>query len=213
MKLFYDSKTLQFCLNETETTECVFETYNSERTGWKKGKNPEIKKGNVKLKIATNFWPDNVSCEYFFADIYLNDILLLPLSSCYDNEKYLPQYHTIYMRHDDFDWTSLMESVCQISNHSDAWINNECERLLIKLPIDSTNIEEQLKVLKTIRLYDSFNPFFQEKYRSHFDKLLFENDNIKILLDKALAENNDASLELFDLAWNYMKDYKEHMEK
>ena len=64
MFLYYDNKNHSFSLEQTETSECVFQTYTGnsydDRIGWKKGINPAIYKDNVKLVISTNFWPEKL---------------------------------------------------------------------------------------------------------------------------------------------------------
>ena len=213
MNLYYDTKTQKFGTEKSESSECVFETYDkydTSRIGWKKGINPPIKKGNLKLVIATNFWPENVSCEFFHANIYINDVLLLPLSKCYSGSgsaSTTPK-NTIAKNHDNFEWTSFLSEVCEICNHTDAWLNDELEKLLVKLSHESSNFEKQISVLKTIRLFDGFNPYYEKKYRTHFDSLLFDANNVCPELEKVFNENNENSIDIFDTIWNYIKDYK-----
>ncbi len=211
MNLYYDSKVHMFGLKQTETSESVFETYASsdvERIGRKKGTNPAIIKDNVKLLISTNYWPEKVNYEWFHADIYINEIHLLPLSRLYDNGKTVFLQNTIRKDHEDFDWFSFLSEVCQICNHCDAWLNNELELLLAKLPKDFSNFEQQIEVLKTIRLFDSINPFYRKKYRSHFDDLIFDVDRIKLCIEEVYTKNDLSSKDVFNVVWDYIKDYK-----
>lgn len=76
--LFYDDNSHQFSTKKTRTNECVFLSYDGsekEHIGWgKKNNETSITKGNVTIKIQTNFWPEKVKCEFFYANVYFDTI-------------------------------------------------------------------------------------------------------------------------------------------
>lgn len=210
MNLYYDKDKHLFGTEITKTNECKFMSYEgvAEHIGWKEKYNKTcISEGNIKIIIHTNFYPERVIREWFRAYIYVNDVLLRPLSQCYNLGKVSKPGITIEMTHEDFDWGTFLEEICDICNHSDAWLNNELEKLLAKLPQDTSNFVEQIGVLKQLREYDSMNHYYVEKYRSHFDPILFNIENVKPQLDCVFNEGEPSSVEMFDVIWNYIKNY------
>ncbi|MBR3432464.1 MAG: hypothetical protein IKH05_02835 [Bacteroidaceae bacterium] len=215
MSLFYDESTRQFSLVKTETNECVFLTYSGQgkHIGWDEKDNlSKIIKNNVRIDIHTNFWPDKVSREWFRAEIKLNNILLRPISHCYDNGRFSRPCYTIQMTHENFNWDVFLGEICNICNHSEAWLYTELEKILVKLPQDSANIDEQIKVLKLLREYDSMNCYYVEKYRSHFDPILFDKEIVLPQIEKIFTQMEPSSLESVDVIWNYIKDYYQNIK-
>lgn len=210
--LFYDENSHQFSTKKTSTNECVFLSYDGSETehiGWgKKNNETTIIKGNVKIIIRTNFWPERVKREFFYANIYINDILIRPISHCsYKQGNVSVPNHTVEMTHENFDWDVFLKEVCNICNHIDAWLIHELESLLANLPNDNSYLAEQVKILKLLRNYDSLNDFYVEKYRPHFDFLLFNMDNVRPYLESILSNGLQSSKDTFDTIWNYIKDY------
>lgn len=202
----------RFGVEKTETNECVFETYdgtNKEHIGWGKENVKNINKDDIKLIIKTNFWPDNVKCEWFRAEIFINNVLLRPLSQCYDKgDVSIPSY-TILKKHDNFDWESFLEEICDICNHYEVWLNYELEKLINKLPIESAELTQQLCILKMLREYDCINTLlFTKKYREHYDDIIFKFENVNPLFKKVFDSNDITVVESFDVLWNYIKDYR-----
>ena len=211
MSLFYDESTHRFSVEKTETNECVFLSYDGrdEHIGWsKKNNETTITKANITIKIQTNFWPEKVKCEFFYANIYINDILLRPLFQCYNNGRFSKPSHTIEMTHEDFEWAAFLSEICNVCNYSNVWLNSELEKLLSKLSQDSLSIEEQIKVLNLLRDYDSTNPYFVEKYRNYFDSLLFDKEIVLPLFERIFTQSECSSIETFDVIWHYIRDYK-----
>lgn len=210
--LFYDENSHQFSTQKTSTNECVFLSYDGsekEHKGWKKDPNETtIAKGNIKIIIQTNFWPEKVKREFFYANIYINDILIRPISHCsYKQGNVSVPNHTVEMTHENFDWDVFLKEVCNICNHSDAWLIHELEILLSNLPKDNTFLTEQVTILKLIRNYDSSSRFFIEKYRQHFDSLLFNIDYVKPYLESILSNGLQSTKITFNTIWNYINDY------
>ena len=210
--LFYDENSHQFSTKKTSTNECVFLSYDGsekEHKGWKK--NPDettISKGNIKIIIKTNFCPERVKHKFFYANIYINDILIRPISHCsYKQGNVSVPNHTVEMTHENFDWDVFLKEVCNICNHIDAWLIHELESLLANLPNDNSYLAEQVKILKLLRNYDSLNDFYVEKYRPHFDFLLFNIDNVRPYLESILSNGLQSSKDTFDTIWSYIKDY------
>jgi hypothetical protein len=210
--LFYDENSHQFSTKKTSTNECVFLSYDGsekEHIGWgKKNNETTIIKGNVKIIIRTNFWPERVKREFFYANIYINDILIRPISHCsYKQGNVSVPNYTVEMTHENFDWDVFLKEVCNICNHIDAWLIHELESLLANLPNDNSYLVEQVKILKLLRNYDSLNDFYVEKYRPHFDFLLFNMDNVRPYLESILSNGLQSSKDTFDTIWSYIKDY------
>ena len=210
--LFYDENSHQFSTKKTSTNECVFLSYDGsekEHIGWgKKYNETTITKGNIKIIIQTNFWPERVKRELFYANIFINDILILPISHCiYKQGSVSVPNHTVEMTHENFDWDVFLEKVCDISNHIETWLIHELELLLSNLPKDNSFLTEQVTILKLIRKYDSLNDYYVEKYRLHFDCLLFNIDNVKPYMESILSNGLQSSKDTFDTIWSYIKDY------
>lgn len=210
--LFYDENSHQFSTKKTSTNECVFLSYDGsekEHKGWKKDSNETIiTKGNITIKIQTNFWPEKVKREFFYANIYINDILILPISHCsYKQGSVSVPNHTVEMTHENFDWDVFLKEVCDICNHIDAWLIHELELLLAYLPKNNSYLTEQVKILKLLRNYDSLNNFYVEKYRLHYDSLLFNIDNVSPYMESILSNGLQSSKDTFDTIWSYIKEY------
>lgn len=209
MNLYYDKDKHLFSTEKTKTNECKFISYEgeAEHIGWKEKNNKIcISEGNVTIKIHTNFWPEKVNCEWFYADISINGILMRPLSKCFNEGKISLPTHTIFNKHDDFKWETFLEEICNICNYPESWLEDQLNQLLNKMPQNSTDIILQIKVLKILREYVT-NPYLCKKYRRHYDELMFDPNNVNSLLKQVFVENSNSSIEQFDTAWNYIKDY------
>ena len=139
MLLYYDKQTQVFSTDKTETNEAVFESSN--RIGSANGKFDPALCGNFRFQIRTNFYPKAPHREYILIDIFINDVLLLPISLAFDNGKFskdrisIAQYgfdhyrlymvgirspHTIVLWNQNKDW---------LPDYSDAWrkaLNEVC---------------------------------------------------------------------------------------
>lgn len=134
--------------------------------------------------------------------------MIRPISHCsYKQGNVSVPNHTVEMTHEDFDWDVFLKEVCNICNHFDAWLIHELESLLANLPKDNSYLPDQVKILKLLRNYDSLNDFYVEKYRPHFDFLLFNMDNVRPYLESILSNGLQSSKDTFDTIWSYIKDY------
>lgn len=158
MILYYDKQAQKFSMKKTESNEAVFETSNI--IGWTNG-HDQFSCDIFRFQIHTNFYPQAPHQEYILIDIFINDILLLPISLAYDNGKFnkdrisLLQYgidhyrlypnrirspHTIVLYNHkkdwlpDYDdaWTDAFYEVCSICNNKD-WMFEQTQKLLEKL--------------------------------------------------------------------------------
>lgn len=75
--LYYDKQTKQFSLKETDSNEVVFDTHN--RIGWSNGKD-EFTCDIFRFEIRTNFYPTARHQEYIWINVFVHDVLLLPVS-------------------------------------------------------------------------------------------------------------------------------------
>ena len=85
MILYYDKQAQKFSMKKTESNEAVFETSNT--IGWTNG-HDQFSCDIFRFQIHTNFYPQAPHQEYILIDIFINDILLLPISLAYDNGKF-----------------------------------------------------------------------------------------------------------------------------
>ena len=237
MKLYFDNLNNEFSLKETETNECVFETYErDERIGWKAGTNPIIKKGPFEILIGTNFYPKAPHREYISIIITVNGIRLLPLSMAVRKADVYYQFSkkdltinqygiknysernpaTIVQIGDSINWGKALEEICWICNNYKEWILKESGLLIAKLceTICTSHITIS-SLLELVRVYDELIPEIIPIYRKFAD--LYCLDALRSVIDfiGRTCENNtrlnhndkEAKAMSGDIIWQYIKDY------
>ena len=224
MELYYDNNTRQFSMTKSDTSECVFKTYDCDDNSHKgraKGNNPEIKRGGIRLSIKTNFYPSAPSMEYIHVIIHYNDMLLLPLSKLIDNKNVSKEQLTIcqmrpsdiYNKYGYFNWQPILEIICKICNHPESWLIEECDNLFQRLETENCSNEQKILVLEKLRLYEDI-PFIRKYIQSYFDKHILDFDYVKSLLSEIIdCKKSKKSKDLkekmgnFDIIWHYIIDY------
>lgn len=83
--LYYDNQTKQFSLKETDSNEIVFDTH--DRIGWSNGKD-EFTCDIFRFETRTNFYPKARHQEYIWINVYVHDVLLLPISLAANNGRF-----------------------------------------------------------------------------------------------------------------------------
>lgn len=154
--LYYDYQTKQFSLKETGSNEVVFDTH--ERIGWSNGKD-EFTCDIFRFEIRTNFYPTARHQEYIWINVFVHDVLLLPISLAAYNgrldKKYISiaQYgkdnyrlygggyllpHTVVMTNRDQSWSTnydhvwidALATVRDICNNYKDWMLREIQNLI-----------------------------------------------------------------------------------
>ncbi len=233
MYLYYDYLKGIFTLKETETCECVFATYGrDDRVGWEEGNNPSIKKGPFTIDIRTNFYPKALHQEFLFVNIYVNGVLLLPLSKAcrkadvlyYFNEHQITflQYgagqnrekdpSTIVQIREHISWESALEEICNICNNYEKWIVDETRSLLSTLlENNKTSSYDISTLLELVRVYDEIAPNVIPVYRNFVDLRCI--GAMKDVLDVVESHkdmdihNRVVKAKNGNVIWEYIKDY------
>lgn len=196
MKLYYDNECNLFSLTNSETYECVFESYDrNDRIGWEAGRNPVIRKGPLEIIIGTNFYPKAPHREYLGIIVSINGIRLIPLSMAVRKAK--SYYHfgkdeltiqqfgiknhigrnpaTIVQIQDQIDWRTALSELCYICNHYEGWIIRQTEILLSKLKETKlTSFYNISTLLEFVRVYDEIVPSIIPVYRKFIDSYCIE---------------------------------------
>ena len=157
--LYYDHQTKQFSLKETGSNEVVFDTH--ERIGRANGKD-EFSCDFFRFEIRTNFYPEASHQEYIWINVYVNDVLLLPISKATEkgrlDKKFISkaQYgkdnyrlygggyllpHTVVMSNRDNSWHSnydhawifALAEARDICNNYQSWMLCETKKLISDL--------------------------------------------------------------------------------
>lgn len=194
LKLYYDVDTHIFSI--TSTNNCVFETH--QREGLANG-GDIILQPPFRIEVKTNFYPKAPNREYIYVNIYINDILLLPVSKAWRNVSshnmdiakdifieewgnntgvvncYPQSPSTIvllrkYMKGEELCWYDVLSSICQICNNCRTWITNEVE-MFVNETKKRQNIHWRRlsSAISLIRTYDILVPELNEIYRPVFD--------------------------------------------
>lgn len=154
--LYYDKQTKQFSLKETDSNEVVFDTH--DRIGWSNGKD-EFTCDIFRFEIRTNFYPTARHQEYIWINVFVHDVLLLPISLATYNgrldKKYISiaQYgkdnyrlygggyllpHTVVLSNRDQSWSAnydyvwigALATVRDICNNYKDWMLREIQKLI-----------------------------------------------------------------------------------
>ena len=161
MKLYYNKETKQFSLKETATSESVYETH--QRIGEASGVD-EFSCDFFRFQIHTNFYPKASHREYIWINVFVHDVLLLPISFAYDNSKFAKrlisrkQYgfgndrfykvgirspHTVVLCNlnqswgTDYEyiWTMALAEARDICNNYQNWMLQETQKLISNIEL------------------------------------------------------------------------------
>lgn len=227
MKLYYNEELQKFSLTSAENYVEVFETHHKEKV--ENGKN-EIKYGCFRIIIQTNFYPQSPEREYIYVDIFINEVLFLPLSlACrkadvhYHFSKHQIAFkqwgagqnigrdpHTIMQIRDKIDWSNILNGICEICNDYKEWILREILQLKNDLAIHK--MTEYWDVSTFIELVRTYEHIIPESTSIFCD---FIDDNCKRSMIKIIEsiDSNDSNpnkefkKKSGDIIWNYIKDY------
>lgn len=200
-KLYYDARSQKFSLFQTDENKVVFETHN--RKGLNNGKD-EIEQDSFRIEIRTNFWPQAPDREYIYVNIYINNILLLPISKAWRKvasqkldiaadifieewgnnigvvDIYPKSPATIVLlrkkiKEERFTWDEILSSICQICNDYKGWIKNEVSIFIEEMQKrQRTHWRRISSALSIIRTYDDIVPEIKDIYRPFFDLKVIE---------------------------------------
>ena len=233
-RLYYDSVLKNFSTAPTDNSIEVFKTHH--REGLANG-HDEIMCDLFKVVIQTNFYPKSPQRQYIIADIYINDVLLLPLSFAYrPNVKWWMYdlreniYFTEYKRHcgkvdiypkgpstfvllkDEINWAKLLSEICDICNHYKEWLSNEVELLVNSaMTLPQINWRTCSMLISMIRAYDKIAPDIIPLYHPVMDDMVLDAMTEFWENTKRRKVSNIEIKHLIeegDLIWQYIKDYK-----
>ena len=228
IKLYYDWKKNYFSLSPSDGSIEVFQSHN--RIGYEKGKDT-ISIDPFRIEITTNFYPQSPAREYIFVDIYINNVLLLPLSlACRKaavhyhlgeheiaftqwgpGQNYGKAAHTIMQKKDKICWDNILLKICEICNDYNKWIENETATLIQSLLIHKKESYHDIATfIELVRRYDTIAPNIIPLYRIFVDDHCFHAmtqlvDSINNSILNELNKKYKASYG--DIIWKYIKDY------
>ena len=235
VKLYYDSNEEKFSLVPTETNKVVFESHN--RIGWKFGKTPPIKCGIYEIQIMSNIYPKFPHREYLCVDVFVNGILLLPISKACrlrstqyalgQHEIAFTQFgsgnnadkspHTI-VQLNPLDWLDLLVETRNICNNYQEWLLNEVRELIKCVERNQLNNDVYItELISIVRTYDEIVPDIILVYRQFIDKHCIDSfAKLSLWLSNVLPGLTDEQkkrsfrfrLKEGDVIWKYIKDYK-----
>lgn len=243
MNLYFDNTNNMFSTTQSETNECVFESYErDERIGWTAGSNPAIKKGPFEIIIGTNFYPKAPHREYLCVMIKVSGVLLLPLSKAI--RKAAVYYHigerelakqqfglknytnrgpaTIVQIGDQIDWAIALSELCRICNNYEKWLINEIDTLIsCCIETKKEAFTDISKILELVRIYDEIVPGIIPIYRKFIDiRCLAAMKGVLDYIERGLINNcglnnlnKEAKAKNGDMIWQYIKDYYLKVEK
>lgn len=154
--LYYNHQTKQFSLKKTDSNEVVFDTH--DRIGWSNGKD-EFTCDIFRFEIRTNFYPTARHQKYIWINVFVHDVLLLPISLAVYNGRLdkkrisIAQYgkdnyrlygggyllpHTVVMSNRDQSWSTnydhvwidALATVRDICNNYKDWMLREIRNLI-----------------------------------------------------------------------------------
>ncbi len=225
--LYYDKNNGLFSLTPSDNTIEAFKAHTKE--GWKDGVD-EIKLGDFKIVFHTNFYPKAPKREYIYVDIYVKEILLLPLSIACRKAAVLYHFserqiafvqcgtfknttpHTFVQREDSISWLKTFERICEICNNYRHWMLQETNLLISNLEAHSrTKFWDVAYFIDITRRYEIIIPEIVPAIIKFVDKLCFES--MEALIDNLKGRNivdSDKRLKAFcgDMIWRYIRDYK-----
>ncbi len=196
LSLYYDEHSQVFSLAPTSENKVVFETHN--REGWDNGKN-EIMQDYFRIEIQTNFYPKALHREYIYVNIYINNILLLPISkawrkvvsqnssiikdifieewgnnigvvSCYPKSPSTIVLLRKRAKGNEFNWFEVLSSICHICNNYEKWIEKEVVEFVTKMQkCEKVYWRRLASAILLLRTYDTIVPNLSVVYRPTFD--------------------------------------------
>ena len=221
IKLYYDSNSQEFSITPSENCVIVYESHH--KLGWFDEKE-EITQGHFRIVIRTNFYPNAPEREYLSACIYVNELLLLPISlawrktntyhtdivkdifieewgnnlgviSCYPQTPCTIVHLRKRMKNLELDWSDFLLSICNICNDYQKWITNEAIQLIKKMK-DSKNIHwgRLSSVVSLLREYDDLVPNIKESYRPFLDNRVVGGLN-RICDDLLILQNDKKTIQ------------------
>lgn len=232
LKLYYDATLHAFSTSQSNTNHVVFEANQKEDPANVKG-NIECDYFRIRMHTTCTIAPQK---EYLYVDIYINDILLIPLSlSCRkadinyhfkEHEITFQQWgagnnanqqaHTIMLRDKELDWSILLSKICQICNNYESWITQEIKQLIVSLETHSrTKFWDIATFIELARRYDVIVPEIIPVYRDFVDKYCYQAINeLASYIERQHLENkhwesidrNNKAI-YGDILWKYIKDY------
>lgn len=226
MKLYYGNESHEFSLVPSNKNEVVYDANQG-------GKDIKIKDGDnhvfrVRIRTTSTKAPKR---EYVYVDIYINDVLLLPLSmSCRkadiryhfgEHEVVFQQWgagqtknrsaHTIMQKDRDVKWDALLSKICYICNNYERWIVQEMEQLIVLLETNHKNkFWDISRFIEMARCYEVLAPSVIPVIHNFVDKYSFSamKNIIDFISDHEIQITDmQDKIKCGDIIWNYIKDY------
>ena len=227
--LYFDTKNKLFTSDSSDDTIDKFHSHH--RIGYENGEDVIIE-GEFKIIIHTNFYPKRPQKEFIYADIYVHNILLLPLSlACRKAAVYYKfdehqiafkqwgagqnsdkKVHTIVLRGKCLKWDELFNQIIAICNNYKEWVCFETEQLVQSMILHhKTNFWDIAMFIELIRKYEPIVPDIINIYQSLLNE--YCPKAIKDLVDyifnhKMKAEDKVHKARCGDIIWNCIKDFK-----
>lgn len=234
MELYFNSTTNKFSTTQEESFDKVFESYDCKRH-----EKETIEKflGIFTIRIRRDNWEfaREGSIQWLWIDIYVQDILLLPISkSCRkadthyhfsEHEIAFLQYggghnngmspHTYMQARKIVDWEEALNNVVNICNNYEEWVVNEARQLISTLTAHKkNNYWDICTLLGMCQRYDGIVPYIVAVYRGFIDEHCFHAMAELICYiehNKKDEVNKKNMIASGDTIWGYIRQY--HLDK
>ncbi|MBO4611754.1 MAG: hypothetical protein J5671_01130 [Bacteroidaceae bacterium] len=233
-RLYYDTVSKVFSIDSTHNSVELFKAHYRENL--KCGRN-EFIQDQYRVIIQTNFYPKALQRQYIYVNIYINDILILPLSLayrpnvrwwCYNliENIYFSEYKThsgnvsiypkepstIVKQGDNINWEEILLIVCEICNNYKEWISNEVSSFVDKVE-KLSHLDWRIcsMAISMIRIYDELVPEIIPMYQPLLDCKVLDAMNAfwkYVKQDKASNTEMKQLMEKGEVIWHYIQNYK-----
>ena len=232
LQLYYNKTSREFTIIPSVNTIKIYDTHN--REGFVNGRD-EFVQDQFRFVIQSNFYPKSPKRQYVSVNIYINEVLLLPLSMSYRPNIKWWRYNLIeniffseYNRHsgkvivypkapstivqltDDINWEVLLLGICDICNNYREWISNEVNIIankIAELPhLDWRRISE---VISMMRIYDKIAPDIITSYHPLLDNIVLDamKEFCEHIKNNTFETERQQFLKKGEVIWQYIKDY------
>lgn len=227
LRLYYDTALQKFSFIPNSNSENVFDA--CER-GLHANLEDNFEQDSFRITMRT-ISTKAPKRRYVYVDIYINGVLLLPLSlSCRKayiyyhfgkHEIIFQQWgagqtkqrtaHTIMQKDENINWSILLSQICRICNNYEVWIVQETEQLTVLLENNKKNKYWDIATfIELVRIYEGLVPGIIPVIHTFVDKYCL--NAMKNLIDstakhKMKIKDMQHKTKCGDIIWNYIKDY------
>lgn len=237
MPLYFDTYTQKFCVESNSNAKLICsDIVENTRKAGKNAPSIICGDGKIELQIDAYFDSNNEQRSYIRAKVFIDGVLMLPISRYFNSQRRNPVNNPIhninYYTHwyhpgpytivqhplccDNNGDNDVFPAICEICNNATTWIQDETQRLATSYFLYSKHNKNHLE--NPFRLAGSITlaRLYEKVIDIHdFCGFAFDDDCLNVmhyLFDTILQEQNKSKasqhrIELYDVIWNYVKDY------